>query len=79
MGEPLAHLRLPPQQEALLRERSLLVARTKGKLPTGEVPTLDAASLQKLIRDNELLEEKKRQASVTTSEGSTSYAYHRAW
>ena len=40
-----------------------------------QVPTLDAASLQKLIRENELREEKKRQASVTTSEGSTSYAY----
>ena len=40
-----------------------------------QVPTLDAASLQKLIRENELREEKKRQASATTSEGSTSYAY----
>ena len=50
--------------------------------PQGEVTTLDAASLQKLIRENELREEKKRQASATTSEGSTSYAYqsgHGAW
>ena len=30
---------------------------------------------KKLIRENELREEKKRQASATTSEGSTSYAY----
>ena len=46
-----------------------------GGSPQGEVPTLDAACLQKLTRENTLREEKKRQASATTSEGSTSYAY----
>ena len=50
-------------------------SRPTGGSPQGEVPTLDAASLQKLIRENALREEKKRQASATTSEGSTSYAY----
>ena len=50
-------------------------SRQKGDSPQAEIPTLDAASLQKLIRENELLEEKKRQATATTSEGSTSYAY----
>ena len=42
-----------------------------GGSPQGEVPTLDEESLQKLIRENELKEEKKRQAAATESEGST--------
>ena len=50
-------------------------SKTTGGSPQGEVPALDAASLQKLIRENELCEEKKRPAAATTSEGSTSYAY----
>ena len=51
----------------------------KGGSPQGEVPTLDKESLQKslqkLIRENELEEEKKRQAAAAESEGSTRYAY----
>eukprot|EP00439_Symbiodinium_sp_Y106_P039565 s2490_g4.t2 len=47
----------------------------KGGSPQGEVPTLDKESLQKLIRENELEEEKKRQSAATESEGSTRYAY----
>ena len=45
----------------------------KGGSAHGEVPTLDKESLQKLIRENELEEEKKRQSAATASEGS--YAY----
>ena len=47
----------------------------KGGSPQGEVPTLDKESLQKLIRENELEDEKKRQSAATESEGSTRYAY----
>ena len=36
---------------------------------------LDKDAVQKLIREDELKEEKERQAAATESEGSTRYAY----
>eukprot|EP00439_Symbiodinium_sp_Y106_P052770 s2704_g7.t1 len=47
----------------------------KGGSPQGEVPVLDKDAVQKLIREDELKEEKERQAAATESEGSTRYAY----
>ena len=46
-----------------------------GSSPQGEVPTLDAEALRKLIRDNELREDRERRQATTHSEGSTRYAY----
>ena len=46
-----------------------------GGSPHGEVPTLDAEALRKLIRENELREDRERRQAATHSEGSTRYAY----
>ena len=46
-----------------------------GGSPRGEVPTLDAEALRKLIRENELRENRARRQATTHSEGSTRYAY----
>ena len=46
-----------------------------GGSPPGEVPTLDAEALRKLIRENELREDRERRKAATHSEGSTRYAY----
>ena len=46
-----------------------------GGSPPGEVPTLDAEALRKLIRENELREDRERRQAATHSEGSTRYAY----
>ena len=46
-----------------------------GGSPRGEVPTLDAEALRKLIRENELREDRERRQAATHSEGSTRYAY----
>ena len=45
----------------------------QGSSPQGEVPVLTPEALQKLIREQELEEEKRRQGTET--EGSTRYAY----
>ena len=46
-----------------------------GSSPRGEVPTLDAEALRKLIRENELREDRERRQATAHSEGSTRYAY----
>ena len=46
-----------------------------GSSPRGEVPTLDAEALRKLIRENELREDRELRHATSHSEGSTRYAY----
>eukprot|EP00439_Symbiodinium_sp_Y106_P039031 s2383_g4.t1 len=66
----------PPQlPQALLRERYRDASPDAGSSPRGEVPTLDAEALRKLIRENELREDRERRQATTHSGGSTRYAY----
>ena len=60
-----------PEKRPRTTDQAADASKPTGGSPQGEVPTLDAESLQKLIRENELKEEKKRQAAATESEGST--------
>ena len=62
-------------EEARTSDQAADSSTPKRGSPQAEVPMLDEESLQKLIRENELKEEKKMQAAATESEGSTRYAY----